>query len=257
MTPCWFVKVFFARIIKKVLSVVHDYYYLLALLIIHSFRTSICVCKYLYLLSVTFDDRRGVGLMTLTFLLTSAGPGPTSVALKFYIFSAEIAIPLRLMLIPLFHPGSHISMISNSVTHLQSYTNSAIADIAGNSAPIPPVTPQDRRRLRTERRVSASSADIVASDDLGTIADVAAPNAEVFTWRADIVASNEDCSSVSQCFIECFMMFHLWFTMFYDVSQCFTCVSWCFTMFNNALLCLVSRSCRSPQGSRQRRRDRQ
>ena len=38
------------------LSVVHNYYYLLTLLIIHSFRTSICVCKYLYMLSITFDD---------------------------------------------------------------------------------------------------------------------------------------------------------------------------------------------------------
>ena len=40
-------------------------------------------------------------------------------------------------------------MISNSVTHLRSYTNS---DIAGNSAPISPVTPRDRRRRRAERR---------------------------------------------------------------------------------------------------------
>ena len=40
-------------------------------------------------------------------------------------------------------------MISNSVTHLQSYTNSAIA---GNSAPISPVTLRDRRRRRTVRR---------------------------------------------------------------------------------------------------------
>ena len=87
------------------LSVVHNYYYLLTLLIIHSFRTSICVCKYLYMLSVTFNDQGGAGLMTLTFPLTSAGPGPTSAALKFYIFSTEIAIPLRLMLIPVFHPG--------------------------------------------------------------------------------------------------------------------------------------------------------
>ena len=38
------------------LLVVHNYY-LFALLLIHSFRTSICVCKYLYMLSVTFDDR--------------------------------------------------------------------------------------------------------------------------------------------------------------------------------------------------------
>ena len=35
-----------------------------------------------------------------------------------------------------FGKSTHISMISNSVTHLRRYTNSAIADIAGNSAPI-------------------------------------------------------------------------------------------------------------------------
>ena len=57
------------------------------------------------MLSVTFDDQGGAGLMTLTFPLTSASPGPTSAALKFYVFSAEIAIPLRLMLIPVFHNG--------------------------------------------------------------------------------------------------------------------------------------------------------
>ena len=51
-----------------------------------------------------------------------------------------------------FGRSTHISMISNSVTHLRSYTNSAIADIAENSAPISPVTPRDRRRRRVERR---------------------------------------------------------------------------------------------------------
>ena len=49
-----------------------------------------------------------------------------------------------------FGKSTHISMISNSVTHLRSYSNSAIADIAGNSAPISLVTPRDRRRLRIE-----------------------------------------------------------------------------------------------------------
>ena len=49
-----------------------------------------------------------------------------------------------------FGKSTHISMISNSVAHLRSYTNSAIADIAGNSAPISPVTPSYRRRLRIE-----------------------------------------------------------------------------------------------------------
>ena len=36
--------------------------------------------------------------------------------------------------------------------HLRSYTNSAFADIAGNSAPILPVTLRDRRRRRAERQ---------------------------------------------------------------------------------------------------------
>ena len=43
-------------------------------------------------------------------------------------------------------------MIGNSVKHLRSYNNTAIADIGENSAPISPVTPRDRRRLRIERR---------------------------------------------------------------------------------------------------------
>ena len=34
-------------------------------------------------------------------------------------------------------------------------------------------------------------------------------------------------------------MFYLWLMMSYDVSR-FTCLSWCFTMFNNVLWCLVS-----------------
>ena len=49
----------------------------------------------------------------------------------------------------LFGKSIHISMISNSVTHLRSYTNSAIAE---NSAPISPLTPRNRRHRRAERR---------------------------------------------------------------------------------------------------------
>ena len=52
--------------------------------------------------------------------------------------------------------------------------------------------------------VSASSADIVTSNDLRKIVDVAAPNADVSTSSADIsasntdiVASNDKCSHVS------------------------------------------------------------
>ena len=52
----------------------------------------------------------------------------------------------------LFGKSTHISMISNSVTHLRSYANSAIADITENSAPISPLTPRDRRHHRADRR---------------------------------------------------------------------------------------------------------
>ena len=41
------------------LSVVHNYYYLLALLIIHSLRTSICVCKYLYFPPLSMTEGGG------------------------------------------------------------------------------------------------------------------------------------------------------------------------------------------------------
>ena len=86
-----------------------------------------------------------------------------------------------------FGKSTHISMISNSVTHLRSYTNSAITK---NSPPISPGTPRERRYHRIEWQVFCD---------------------------------------VSQCFkggsgSRCFMTFH-------DVSQCFTRVSWCFTMF--------------------------
>ena len=105
-------------------------------------------------------------------------------------------------------------MISNSVIHLQSYTNSAIADI---SAQISPET------LILPRHVSA------------LIADIAVPSADVSTSTADIVALSGECSSVLWCFTSCSWCF----TTFHDVSQCFTSVSWCFTMFNNVLWCLV------------------
>ena len=55
------------------------------------------------MLSITFDDRGGERPMTMTFPSTLAGPGPHSAPLKFYIYSTEIAIPLRVILIPVFH----------------------------------------------------------------------------------------------------------------------------------------------------------
>ena len=71
--------------------------------------------------------------------------------------------------------NTHISIINNSVTHLWSHMNSAITDIAGNSAPS---------------------------------VNIAMPSAEP---SAGIVGSNGNCLSVSWCFAmlyKCFMMFY-------------------------------------------------
>ena len=46
-----------------------NYYFLLAFLLIDSLRTSICVCKYLYMLSATFDDQSGPGQWPCLFPL--------------------------------------------------------------------------------------------------------------------------------------------------------------------------------------------
>ena len=51
-----------------------------------------------------------------------------------------------------FGKSTHISMISNSVTYLRSYTNYAIANIAENSAAISLETPREHRYRRAESR---------------------------------------------------------------------------------------------------------
>ena len=109
----------------------------------------------------------------------------------------------------LFGKSTHISMISNSVTHLRSYANSAIADIAENSAPISPWTPRDRRhhsayrrhrrakrrRLRIERRYR-----------------------RIEWWVFKCFVMFHNVLSVSWCFTSgsrCITMFYMCFTMFY------------------------------------------
>ena len=51
--------------------------------------------------------------------------------------------------------STHISMISNSVTHLRSYTNTTITDIAKNSSLISPMSP--RRAPTSPNRAPISS----------------------------------------------------------------------------------------------------
>ena len=73
-SPWWYAKVFFARLITKSAIGCLLLFLFIPLLLIHSLRTSICVCKHLYIISTTFHDQGrggGLGPMTLTFLLTS------------------------------------------------------------------------------------------------------------------------------------------------------------------------------------------
>ena len=128
-----------------------------------------------------------------------------------------------------FGKSTHISMISNSVTHLRSYTNSAIADIAINSAPISPVTPRDCRRLRIEqrrlriqrlyRRIEWPPRDRRRRCPKRRRLHMTTSSADVSASSANIVASNDGC----------FMMFH----NVLSVSWCFISGSRCFTMFHN------------------------
>ena len=98
--------------------------------------------------------------------------------------------------------STHISMISNSVIHLQSYINTTITDIAKNSEPISPVTPRDD--------VSASSTDIVASND-----------------------------SVSQCFKGVSWCFTSGSWSFTSGSWCFTMHHYVLHVFHDVLPCLT------------------
>ena len=117
--------------------------------------------------------------------------------------------------------STHSSMISNSVTYLRSYTNTAITIIAENYALISPVTPRDRwrrrakhRRLRIKRRCLCIECRYRRIE-----------------WQVF--------HDVSQCFK--------------SVSSCFTSGSWCLTsgsrcftmhynvlhVFHDVLLCLT------------------
>ena len=81
------------------------------------------------------------GPMNLTFPSTSPGPRPLSIHLKFYIYFAEIAVPLRVILIPVFHtwlraPTSPCSVLSvetwGSQHHLASDIGSPSFHISRN-----------------------------------------------------------------------------------------------------------------------------
>ena len=103
--------------------------------------------------------------------------------------------------------NTHISRNSNSVTHLQSYSNTTIAsnsmlsdDIATPSASI----------ARLSGDIAAPSTGIAAS----SVDDTA--------LSADIITSNGKCPSVSWCFISGLWYFMDVLQVFYDVLSCWT-----------------------------------
>ena len=105
-----------------------------------------------------------------------------------------------------FGKSSHISMICNCVTHLRSYTNSAITNVAGNSAPISAVTPRDRRAERRHLRIE--------------------PRYRRIEWPPR--DRRRRCPKRRRLHIEHWYRRIEW-RVFHDVSQCFKSVSWCFT----------------------------
>ena len=104
-----------------------------------------------------------------------------------------------------FGKRTHISMISNSVTHMWSYTNSAIGDIAGNSTLISPETMRERRYCHIEWRVFRDVSQCFKR------------------WFQNVLSVSWCFTSGSRC---------LWrFTMYHNVLKVFHDVLLCLTMF--------------------------
>ena len=101
--------------------------------------------------------------------------------------------------------STHISMISNSVTHLQSYTNFAISDIAGNSAR----SPSHRRAPTSPHRASISLHRMTAQSP------TLLPQTQTSPHRAPTSPHRSPISSHRMT--ECFMMFHTVLKVFHDV----------------------------------------
>ena len=120
-----------------------------------------------------------------------------------------------------FLKSTHIYMISNSDTHLRSYTNSAIT---GNSSPISLETLHECRYCRAMRRCHWAERQCLR---------IERRYRHIKWW---VFRDVSQCfKRVSWCFTmfwECFMIFYKWFTMFYDVSQLFLLL--CFTMFSES-----------------------
>ena len=91
-------------------------------------------------------------------------------------------------------------MIRNSVTHLWSYTNSAIA---GNSAPISPDTLREHRCL-------------------ASVADIVALNGECFVMFHNVLRVFHDVLLMVHDVLQRLTMYHNVLQVFHDVLLCLT-----------------------------------
>ena len=109
-----------------------------------------------------------------------------------------------------------------TVTHLQSYTNSAIADICVN-----------HQYRRTEHQCRCTDRRCRRNEC----------QCRIERRCRCIERQYRHMTRIERRVFECFMMFHNVLRVFYDVSLVVhdvLCVSQCFMMFNNVLRCLVS-----------------
>ena len=123
-------------------------------------------------------------------------------------------------------------MISNSVTHLRSYTNSADVYVSPRRAQTSPHRVPTLFGKSTHICMISNSVTHLRSYTNSAIADIAGNSAPMspetprrcrrkLRASADVSASSADIASNGECFV----MSHNVLRLFHDVSQCFKSVS--------------------------------
>ena len=193
------------------LSVVHNYYYLLAFLIIHSLKTSICVWKDLYMLSATFHYWGGIANDPDLYVALTRSMATFRCPEILYIIRRNCYTSQG------DHDSSFPLWLCNISVELYHLCNCRYC-----------------QKLSTI--ITALSGDIAApsADDTTSGADVATSNTNVTTSSTDIISLNGKCfmfHNVLWEFHDVLQEVHDVLRMFHNIPQCFTSVPWCSTMF--------------------------
>ena len=119
--------------------------------------------------------------------------------------------------------STHISMISNSVTYLWSYTTTPIANITGNSVPILPETPLERRYCHAEHWCRCAECLCLRIERRYRRIEW-----RVFMMFHNVLSVSWCFTSRSSCFTSgwrCFKIYHNVLQVFHDVLLCLTIFS--------------------------------